>query len=133
MSRWLRDQRGFWTLIELVIVAALIMIAMYLWISADSGGLGGGAPAGYVPRRGGPTTRPGIALDMAVSVQCMENLRAIRQSLQLARDQDDSYPQSLQELRLPPSSLRCPNTGTDYLYDPATGRVKCLTPGHGKY
>lgn len=133
MPRKLGDERGFLALVEILVVLVIIMIAMYYWIGSAGPGETGSAPAGYVPRRGGPETMPGAAIDMAVSTQCMENLRSIRQSLTLYQGENQKLPDSLTELRLPVSTTRCPNTGMEYTYDPATGRVKCLTPGHGKF
>lgn len=130
MSRLLRDRRGFFSLIELLVVLVIIMLATYLWLGGGSGP--SGVP-GYVSRQGGPTTTPGMALDAAVAVQCVENLRSIRQAVQAQQVEERPYPQTLADLGLPMASLRCPNTGQEYQYDPATGRVKCLTPGHGNY
>ena len=133
MRRLLRDERGFLALIEILVVLVIIMVAMYYWIGNAGPGSTGSAPAGYVPRKGGPETVPGAAIDMAVATQCMENLRAIRQALTLYQDENQKLPAGIADLRLPYSTLRCPNTSMEYTYDPATGRVKCLTPGHGKF
>jgi len=132
--RLLHDQRGFLSLIELLVVLVVIMVGLYLWLNMGSlGSPGGGAVGNYVPRRGGPTTTPGIAIDQAVSVKCVENLRQVRQALMMWEQQNEGYPGSLADLRLGENALKCPNTGQPYSYDPATGKVKCLTPGHGSF
>lgn len=131
--RLLRDRRGFLSLIELLVVLVVIMVGLYLWLNMGSFGSGGGTMGNYVPRRGGPTTTPGIAIDQAVSVKCVENLRQVRQALMMWEQQNEGYPGSISDLRLGDASTKCPNTDQPYSYDPATGKVKCLTPGHGGF
>jgi hypothetical protein len=46
---------------------------------------------------------------------------------------DETYPASLNELGLPASMLVCPVSQQPYQYDPATGQVRCPTPGHMRY
>jgi len=67
---------------------------------------------------------------------CMSNLRQVRQMIEVFKtsSEDQVAPQSLQELKgLSADMLIDPIGKEAYEYDPATGKVKCPHPGHGKY
>ncbi len=137
MRGWKRD--GF-ALVEILVVVVLIAIlatAYFVWFSpkranevkgaVDSGnpaqvsGVGGGS---------GPQTLMGQVLQKGESVECMNNLRQLRAAIQMYVADHGSYPPNLQALNMP-RMIRCPVTGQAYLYDPATGTVKC--PAHPNY
>lgn len=129
----MRRGTGF-ILIELLIVVAIIAMMAGVYF------------AWYNPKHarelkksieGGPEDVPvgadtvlGQAIKKAESVECMNNLNQLRQSIQMYAGDNGSYPPSLDPLNLP-SMIRCPVTGAAYTYDPQTGTVKC--PSHPKY
>jgi prepilin-type N-terminal cleavage/methylation domain-containing protein len=70
------------------------------------------------------------------SVECINNLSQLRQGYKLATTEDDApRPQTLKEVGkgFPESMFRCPVGGQPYQYDPATGRIWCVQPGHESY
>jgi hypothetical protein len=75
----------------------------------------------------------GAAMDQGKGVECANNLRQLRTALEMDADTGDGFPPSLQRLSGIPASMKaCPATGKPYFYDPRTGQVRCLTPGHEK-
>ena len=78
------------------------------------------------------STTVGAAILAAHDTECIEHLRQLRQSLQIAGTSGD-YPQTLEETNLGEEFYKCPLGGERYEYDPSTGKVKCPHPGHGKY
>lgn len=69
------------------------------------------------------------------SVGCINNLQQLRSAYQVALTMDDeNRPTSLAELRgIPESMLRCPVGGQPYHFDPASGRISCVQPGHERH
>lgn len=66
--------------------------------------------------------------------KCMQYLGQIRSAVQIATDPvEDVRPQTLEETRLGSDFYKCPIGKEPYSYDPATGTVKCVHPGHEKY
>jgi hypothetical protein len=120
--RYLRRAVGQ-TLIGLLVVVAIILTLTVVY-------MGGGSRGGDSK---GPKTVPGRAQDQAYGVHCMNNLNQVRQALQIAQMELDAYPKSLRDLNLQPEMLRCPVGGEPYQYDPTTGKVRCLHPGHEKH
>jgi prepilin-type N-terminal cleavage/methylation domain-containing protein len=122
---WLCDERGFiGTLIEILVVAAIILVLAYYLI-------------GRTNKEG--KTVPGAALERGRSVACMSNLRQIRMAISMFKEQNDGQnPGSLSDLSsygVGPGLTQCPVGKADYpyVYDPATGTVHCRYPGHEKY
>lgn len=65
---------------------------------------------------------------------CRSNLSQVRAAIATAKtDGSDTNPAALSDLRLPESMLKDPIGDEAYLYDSATGTVKCSHPGHAKY
>ena len=77
-------------------------------------------------------TIPGAAMDQATAVTCKNNLSQLRQAIMMDSDPTEGTPPpSLQSLTGIPAEMKvCPASGRPYAYDPRTGRVSCLTPGH---
>lgn len=66
--------------------------------------------------------------------KCMEQLRQVRQAIELAKiNGEDQMPQTIAEMRLPSEMQSCPIGKEPYKYDPATATVSCEHPGHDKY
>lgn len=81
-------------------------------------------------------TVPGAVRYKALDDVCRENLSQVRQSILVygASSPDEPYPPSLNDLHLPAEVLKCSiDPHEPYNYDPATGKVTCPHPGHGKY
>jgi hypothetical protein len=73
------------------------------------------------------------SMEAGKKTECQSNLQQLRQAIQIAKDSGDGAPQSLAALGTQyRSMLTCPNSGQPYQYDPASGRVWCVTPGHEK-
>lgn len=65
---------------------------------------------------------------------CRSNLSQVRAAIATAKtDGSETNPAALSDLRLPETMLKDPIGNEPYLYDPATGTVKCPHPGHAKY
>jgi type II secretory pathway pseudopilin PulG len=126
---WRDSQTGFWALIELLIVAIIIAVAVswYLTSVRTVGAVSGGNPSGT-----GATTVPGVALQRAKGVECQNNLQQLRAAIATYQANYGAFPSSLEELQsnVP---LKCPAGGEDYVYDPSTGQVHCVHPGHVQY
>jgi hypothetical protein len=116
------------SLIVIVIIAILAVVMM-----KGSGAFGGGQS----PRADGRgTTIPGLVKARAEDTVCKSNLNQLRLSLGIARmNNDDQWPATLEETRLGSDFYGCPmGKGKEpYSYNPETGEVRCIHPGHGKY
>lgn len=116
----MRSSERAWSLIEILIVLALI-VALAIWLLPKYTGRGT-EPSGQ------PRKTPENA---ALAVQCQNNLRQIRMAVRMARPTgEEPPPASLQEMRLPTEMLFCPVSKQPYVYDPHSGRVGCITPTH---
>ena len=125
----LLTRRTGFVLIEILIVILLIALLAsgYLALRGKSG-----PQEGTEPRFPGEAqTLPGRAVQKGHGVECMTNLRQLRQMIQVQTIDSGTYPQALD-----PSwgvVLQCPVSGYAYVYNPATGQVSCPTPGHERY
>lgn len=139
-----RASRGFGSLIEILIVMAIILggTAMYMGMSGSSGAndamreLANEKGTKSVPGYTEPQSIPGKAIRKAVSFECKNNLDQMRKFIMMAKDEsqdNNTYPARLEDI---PDSIRireCPVTHQQYTYDPATGQIKCTCPGHEEY
>ena len=66
---------------------------------------------------------------------CRANLEAVRALLRGWRitSYGRPYPPTLAGLGVPPSMLRCPVGKTPFVYDPASGSVRCAVRGHERH
>lgn len=123
--RRLRSEQGWITLIELLVAAVIIMGVAWLYLGRS------------VQTPGGlEQTTPGAALQQARGVECMSNLRSVRQAIGAYRASQEANPPSLDALQsygISAEFRKCPAGGEPYQYDPNTGNVKCVHPGHGNY
>ena len=110
------------TMIGLIVVVAIIAILAVVFLH---------------PGRKGEDKKsmPAQVQQKAAGVECENSIRQVRQMIQMYQtDNDGKNPPSLQALSgLPAGFDRCPVGGEPYWYDPATGRVACRHPGHGRF
>lgn len=116
---------GFLTLIGLLVVIVIIgiLFAMY---GMPTGGTGAGGPGSS------PATIAGGAKVRAQGVVCQNNLQQLRAAVSIYQANNQSNPPSLESLNAG-VSLVCPVGGEPYQYDPTTGRVQCVHPGHESF
>jgi prepilin-type N-terminal cleavage/methylation domain-containing protein len=117
-DRAVRFRRGF-VLIELLIVIAIIALVVvgYLGLTGDDDGDG---------EADTPST-PKQAIDRGKMVECAANLRNLRGEIELFNIEHGRYPEKFN-----PSGAvgSCPVSGRPYVYEPQTGTIRCVTPGH---
>jgi hypothetical protein len=71
----------------------------------------------------------GSPIQRAKNVQCLAQIKKIEMQIQVNGVQNGRYPGDLGKVKgLSESDLRCPVTGSHYLYDVESGRVSC--PDH---
>ncbi len=122
--QWTAHGRGF-ALVELLMVMVVLVGLAALYF-----GMRGKGEEVEPKFEGAAQTTLGKAVQKAESVACQNNLRQLRQMIQMEA-MEGSNP-----ARLDPAwglPLRCPVSGYEYRYDPRTGRVWCPTPGHENY
>jgi len=120
------------SLIGLLVTVAIIAILAVVFMRGNNFL---GAPGTGSPRKDGKgTTIPGLIKADAQDDVCRSDLIQVREALQIAMmNNDDKPPASLQDTHLGADFYRCPVGGEPYQYDPETGTVKCVHPGHEKY
>ncbi len=123
-SGWRRAEAGYFTLIGLL--AAIVIIGI-LFVLFFGGGGGGPSATGT-----GATTTPGKAKERAQDVLCQNNLVQLRYELSIYQSNAGTNPPSLESLETQ-VVLTCPIGGEPYEYDPLSGQVRCVHPGHGGY
>ena len=122
-----RGQTLVGLLIVIAIMAVLAVAVMRPWA------VGGTAKPARADGKG--TTVPGLVKLKAEDTVCQSNLGQVRSFIVIARtNADDQPPATLAEIQgLPKELLSCPLGHEPYAYDPATGTVRCVHPGHEKY
>lgn len=125
-SAWRSSERGFFTLIALLVVIVIIAIlfATQYGGPARRGGTSG-AP-------GEPHTVLGGAVNRADATLCRNNLAQLRAAITIYQGNYNAFPPSLDELQSG-VTLTCPVGREPYEYDPNTGAVRCVHPGHGAF
>ncbi|HZP82595.1 MAG TPA: prepilin-type N-terminal cleavage/methylation domain-containing protein [Chthonomonadaceae bacterium] len=118
--------RNGFTLVEIVLVMLVIVLLM--------GGL-----LYYYDWRG-EGKKPGDVVHTPVTkakdVVCQTNLQSLRQMITVSQtgDPDGRPPQTMEVLPGFTSELRsCPVGHEPYQYDPTTGQIHCVHPGHENY
>lgn len=80
---------------------------------------------------GEPKTVVGQVKRQADKTVVQSNLRQIRTAIEMHRQMnEDAYPPTLDELRLPKEITTDPNTDQPFAYDPATGAVRSTVQGY---
>ena len=115
----------------MVVLVIMCLLAVALFKGSSMFGAKGAAPA---RKDGHGTTVLGAAEWAAKDEVCRSNLSQLRQSLQIsAGSNDDKYPATLEETHLGADFYHCPLGKEPYSYDPTTGQVHCVHPGHEQY
>jgi prepilin-type N-terminal cleavage/methylation domain-containing protein len=114
-------RRRAFSLVEILVVVVIIMILAAIMLPRYLGGAKDAA--------GKKTTSP---MNAAKGVDCANNLSQIRLAIQTQTlGDEENKPKSLTELKgMPASMFVCPVGKEPYQYDPATGQVRCVHPGH---
>ncbi len=119
----MKRQRGYFTLIGMLVVIAIIAIAAaYLY--------GGSGTSDRADKLGKSTL--GRAVLKARDDECRTNLGQLREFLMM-QHADEEKVTSLSQLNVPPKLLKCPVGGENYVLDVDTQTVSCIHPGHEKY
>jgi len=129
-SGWRSRERGFLTLIALLVVIVIIAILF----ATQFGGRPSATPGAPAQSggRGGPQTLLGAAVERADSAVCRNNLSQLRAAIGVYQANTGSNPLSLADLQAN-LRLNCPVGGEPYQYDPTSGAVHCTHPGHQSY
>ncbi len=65
---------------------------------------------------------------------CRSNLGQLRLALQIAQDPvEGTWPATVEGAKIGSDFYSCPLGHEPYVYDPKTGQVHCVHPGHEKY
>lgn len=136
-----RTKRGFIGLIEILIVAVLIIGGVALYMSMNQGALDMNSTMdqldeGVMPTTtstDAPTSMPGRVVNRAESVQCTQNLTALRANISAVQTTEGSLPSSLAAIPGADRVQTCPVGGEAYVYDPSSGMVSCPHPGHENF
>ncbi|HIE52110.1 MAG TPA: type II secretion system protein [Armatimonadetes bacterium] len=120
-QRKLRGQ----TLVGLLVVI-VILLGLAYWFFYPHGQRGKGGEATPVPQ---------AAMERASGLECKSNLLQIRQAIQMYQMTGQGNPPNLKALNLGVGEefFRCPVGGEPYQYDPRTGKVRCVHPGHEQF
>ncbi len=115
-----------------ILVAVAIVIVLAIVFTVGSGALAGKSEPARPDGKG--TTVVGKALYRAKDEVCRSDLQELRLSIETKTDPvDNTHPQSLKDTGLGADFYKCPVGGEPYEYDPTTGKVHCVHPGHEKY
>jgi len=136
--RVLRNEKGQWTLIGLVLAAAIIVALVVVLYGGAGGKLSPRSRLEQAEKETGTKVevKPGQSVvgavrDKSMDPVCQSNLRQIRAYLQMSQASDGQYPPTLEARKIGSGSiLVCPLSKQPYSYDPSTGTVRCTTPGH---
>jgi hypothetical protein len=121
----------------LLTVAIILVLVVVMFKGTGIFGIGTGVgPGSTVKARpdGLGTTVVGAVRYDAKDQVCRSNLASLRQAIQLATQSNDDHPlASLEDTHLGKDMYSCPVGHEPYKYDPATGQVHCVHPGHENY
>lgn len=114
-----------------ILLLGAVVVLLLAWFFLFRGKAHKATENPFIPSS--PTTTPGLAQQQARGVECRSNLNQIRQAIQMYLASEETFPPDLSALSsygVTPSLRQCPVSGYPYRYDPRTGRVWCVTPGH---
>lgn len=126
-----RSSQSGQTLVASLIVVVIILILAVVMFKGSS--VFGGKP---IPARkdGNGTTVLGQARFAAKDEVCKSNLSQLRQAIQVFETTNDDHPpDTMQQTKIGSDLYQCPIGHEPYQYDPSTGQVHCVHPGHENY
>lgn len=127
----INSNRGSWTLIGLLVVAAIIFIVLAITFGKSGLPTTAGKNTDLLDKGSKKQTIVGQSLDTAKAVDCQERLRQIRLGIYQYKttSADDENPPTLKDIGLGVSAdyFQCPVSNQQYQYDQATGVVRCPT------
>jgi len=127
----MKNQRGQTLVATLIVIAIMCVLAVVL---LKGSGAFAGAGANQSPRKDGKgTTTVGLVKYAAKDDVCRSNIGQVRMAIQIATNTDEQHPATIKELKLPAEFSFCPVGKELYVYDQASGTVRCVHPGHEKY
>jgi len=128
------DNRGSWSLIGLLVVVVIAVVLVVVLMGGKNGPVPSTASSKdtkLLDSKSEKQTVFGQSMDAAKAADCRERLNQIRMGIQnwKATEASEQNPPSLKDIDLGVGSdyFKCPMSGKDYIYDPATGAVKCPT------
>lgn len=127
---WRSRERGFLALIGLLVVIVIIgvmFVVMYGMPVSPTNAPGPAPGSGTVA-----TTVLGAAKERAEQSVCRNNLQQFRQAIGVYQANGEGNPPDLESLKLGLPAA-CPDGGEPYQYDPISGQVHCIQPGHGSF
>ncbi len=110
-----------------VLVVLVIIMALYLFFLRGNTGSGPVGPHGE-------QTIAKAAMNKASGVECMSNLRSIRQAMTMYEQTNEKKPAALTDLSqsgIASGMLSCPIVKQPYRY--VNGAVQCPDPVHARY
>ena len=115
----------------LITTAIILVLVVVLFKGSNAFGLQ--SKASTRPDGKGTTVLGQVRYDAKDTV-CQSNLGQVRSAIMIYESSNDDHPpDNLQELKIGNDFYRCPLGGEPYAYDPLTGAVHCVHPGHEKY
>lgn len=119
-------------MVEIMVGAAVVIGLTIAYVTGNLPGLSG--KTNNQRKDGVGETIVGKSVAAAKDAKCTSNIRQVRLSIQTQMDPvENTFPESLKSLNLGADFEACPLGKEPYVYDPATGTVKCVHPGHEKY
>lgn len=118
------------SLIGLLVAVVIVILASLAFITGKVPGMSGG------PERadGKGETLIGKSVYAAKDDVCKTNLGQLRQSIEINTDPvEGTKPETIEDTKLGASYYSCPVGKEAYVYDKATGRVRCPHRGHEEY
>jgi hypothetical protein len=118
------------SLIGVLAAAAIVLLLAVIFIWANPFGSDRG------PQRADKEDRTIVSGSRARAndAVCMSNLKQVRYAIEIIKMNEGAPPPSLQAVgSIPREMWKCPIGGEPYVYDPSTGAVRCVHPGHEGY
>lgn len=132
-----RSNRGNWSLIGILAAAVIIGIVIFFMFSGGTGTSTVKKDSKLVDQSSQKQTIYGKAIDTGKGVDCREHLNQIRSGIQNYKisSPDNANPPTMNDIGLGVAAtyFECPVSHQPYIYDPATGTVRCQYPGHASY
>jgi len=127
----MKAQRGQTMIASLIVMAIILILAVFLLRGYTNGHLGTGSAR--KDKLG--NTIPGAAIAGAKDDVCRSNLSQDRAAIQIyhTTNGDEGFPPTMDDFRLGNDFEYCPLGHEKYVYNPQTGEIHCPHPGHEKF